>query len=252
MKPVIDSAAPLWKDDINYPGVPPMPDRPLAAKVTNRATVDYGTYVLAYTTRVVVYALLSAFGAAGALGAVVILSGAAMVIMAALSIGAVLAGGVGVIVITEAHRTYTRHLAVATTETYHERPAAQPAPQPPTARPIVASANGNPRTTRTGRLHFEPTVWRDLFDRALRNNGVVTRDGALSARADELAAEVERLTAENAALRGELSKWRDANATLRAQLDAAQQAMRTQAAQAAYYGCPHCGAAIELPAPPQE
>lgn len=78
MKPVIDSAAPLWKDDINYPGVPPMPDRPLAAKVTNRATVDYGTYVLAYTTRVVVYALLSAFGAAGALGAVVILSGAAI------------------------------------------------------------------------------------------------------------------------------------------------------------------------------
>lgn len=45
---------------------------------------------------------------------------------------------------------------------------------------------------------------------------------AQTARADELAAEVERLTAENAALRGELSKWRDANATLRAQLDAAE------------------------------
>lgn len=182
MKRVIDSAAPLWKDDINYPGVPPMPDRPLAAKVTNRATVDYDTYVLAYTTRKVLYVMLAALGAAGAVLAVAATTGAAMVILAALSIGAALSGVVGVMVITDAHHTYTRHLAVAVTETYHDRPAAPPSPPPPTARPIVASANGNPHTTRTGRLQFEPTVWRDLFDRALRNGGAVTRDGALSAR----------------------------------------------------------------------
>lgn len=175
MKRVIDSAAPIWRDDPNYPGVPTMPDSPspLAAKITNRATVDYQTYVLAYTTRRVLYVLLSAFGAAGALGAVVYLSGAVMVILAALSIGAVLAGAAGFLTVTDAHRAYTRHLAVATTETYHQRPTT---PQPATVRPFVASNNGDGRTTNTGRLNFTPQVWRDLFDRALANGGVISRD----------------------------------------------------------------------------
>ncbi len=173
MKRVIESATPLWKDDINYPGVPPMPDRPLAAKITNRATVDYETYVLAYTTRKVLYVMLTAFGMAASVLTVVTLTGAAMVILAALSIGAALAGIVGVMVITEAHRSYTRHLAIAVTETYHDRPATPP---PNTVRPYVASSNGDGRTTNTGRLNFTPAVWQALFNRALANGGYIDRD----------------------------------------------------------------------------
>ena len=49
MKRVIESAAPIWKDDINYPGVPA--DPPVAARTTSRATVTYETYVLQYAAR---------------------------------------------------------------------------------------------------------------------------------------------------------------------------------------------------------
>lgn len=152
-----------------------MNDDDLTARSTSRATVDYDTYVLRYAARQRGHVLLAVVGLVVTIGAAVYLSGAWLIMAAAVGIGLSAAGCAGFLVTADAHATYTRHLAVSVSETY-SRPA--PRPQPETVRPFVASANGDGRTTNTGPLAFSPQVWRDLFDRALANGGAVVRDDA--------------------------------------------------------------------------
>lgn len=164
----------IWRgSDPNYPGVP-QPDPNLVAKSTSRATVTYDTYVLQYAARQRGHVLLSSFGVALAIGAAMYLSGPLLVILIAVGVGAFLAGSIGFLIAAGAHDSYTRDLAVSVSETYHHRP--EPQPQPATVRPFVASANGDGRTTNTGRLQFEPRVWQALFDLALRNQGVIDKE----------------------------------------------------------------------------
>lgn len=165
----IANPAPLWQDDVNYPGVP---KHELAAKTTSRATVDYDTYVLRYAARQRGNVLLITAGVMTAVGAAIYLSGAALVLIAAGGIGAALAGCAGFVVAAQAHGSYTRDLAVSVSETWHRNPP----PRPATVRPFVASNNGDGKTTTTGRLDFTPGMWRDLFDLAMKNGGVVNRD----------------------------------------------------------------------------
>lgn len=166
----VANPAPLWQDDINYPGVP---NRELAAKTTSRATVDYDTYVLRYAARQRGHVLLITAGVTAAVGAAVYLSGPALVLIAAGGIGAAFAGCAGFVVAAQAHGSYTRDLAVSVSETWHRD---TPPPRPATVRPFVASTNGDGKTTTTGRLDFTPEIWRDLFDRAMKNGGVINRD----------------------------------------------------------------------------
>lgn len=173
MKRVIESAAPIWKDDINYPGVPA--DPPVAARTTSRATVTYETYVLQYAARQRGHVLLATAGVVLALGAMYLVDGTALlVILISLGVGGLMSGGVGFAIAADAHASYTRNLAVSVSETYERRPTTPP---PATVRPYVASSNGDGRTTNTGRLNFTAQVWKALFDRALANGGVISRDG---------------------------------------------------------------------------
>ena len=167
----IEADATLWPaDNPNYPGVPQRPD--IIARSTSRATVDYETYVLAYAAQQRGHVLLMTAGIVLIIGAAFYLSPPWLIIAAALGLGLTFGGAAGFTTAWDAHRSYTRDLAVSISETY-ERPA--PRPQPATVRPFVPSGN-NAATTNTGRLNFTPQVWRDLFDLALENSGVITRD----------------------------------------------------------------------------
>lgn len=171
-KRTVESAT-IWRaNDPNYPGVP-QPPGDVVTRATTRATVDYETYVNAYAAQQRGHVLLLTAGVVIGIGAAFYLSPPWLIIAAALGIGMTAAGVVGFGVAMDAHHSYTRNLAVSVSETY-ERPAV--APPPATVRPYVASANGDGRTTNTGRLNFSPEVWRDLFDRALARGGVITRD----------------------------------------------------------------------------
>lgn len=147
----------------------------VVTRATSRATVEYETYVLSYAAQQRGHVLLMTIGIVIVVGAGVYLSGTWLILLVALGIGLAFAGGFGLAFAVDAHRSYTHYLAVSVSETYERQPPAAP---PPSVRPFVASSNGNGRTTNTGRLNFTPAVWRDLFDRALGNGGVVTRDGA--------------------------------------------------------------------------
>ncbi len=162
----IESPRPLWRDTPDYPGIPTVD---MATKITNRATVDYDTYVLRYDSRQRANVVLCVGGAALMAGAVGYLTGGLAFVGLAVGLVSTLAGAVGFIVAKDAHNSYTQHLAVAVSETYH-RP---PEPKAATARPFVASENG--RTTHTGRLQFAPEVWRALFDMALASGGAITK-----------------------------------------------------------------------------
>ena len=169
----VASPTPLYRTDPAYPGVPLAEPGEVAARTTSRATVDYDTFVLRYAARQRGHVLLATAGVILILGAGIYLpDGPAIIVLIALGIGAIMAGGVGFFIAAGAHDTYTQHLAVSVSETYHTRPAAPPA----TVRPFVVSANGDGRTTNTGRLDFTPQVWQALFDRALANGGFINRD----------------------------------------------------------------------------
>ena len=159
-----------------------MPPDELTSRTSTRSTVDYRDYVNGYAGRQQARLLLAVFGVVVAVGAAVYLNGAWLIMVAALGIGLALSGIGGFLIAADAHATYTRYLAISTSETY-SRPAPVPAPTTETVRPFVASQNAtNGRTTIAGTLAFAPGVWRDLFNRALANGGVVTRDGAQAAR----------------------------------------------------------------------
>lgn len=174
MKTKVESAT-IWRaNDPNYPGVPQPPPPEVLARSTSRATVDYDTYVLRFSRELRFNALLMVAGIVAIIGAGFYLSGVGLIIIAALGIGLGIGGFVGYMAADRAHSAYTRDLAVSVSETYE--PRQRPTPPPATVRPFVASSNGDRRTTNTGRLDFTPQVWRDLFDRALTNGGVITRD----------------------------------------------------------------------------
>lgn len=169
MKPVTESAAPIWKDDINYPGVPALP----VSKTTSRATVTYETYVLDYAARQRGHVLLATAGLIMALGAMYLIdNNALLVLFIALGVGGIMSGSIGFAIAADAHASYTRNLAVSVSETWERR---QP-PAPATVRPFVASSDGDGRTTNTGRLNFTPPVWQALFNRAMSNGGFIDRD----------------------------------------------------------------------------
>lgn len=161
----------------------PTPDDPPPADVLARTFArshdTHDEYVVRYTARQRGHVLLTATGLALGVVAALHLAGLAQHLLIALGAILTITGGVSYFVMSSAHRTYTQYLAVSVSETY-ERPT-PPSPQPVTIRPFVASANGDGRTTNTGRLDFPPTVWRDLFDRALAKGGAVTRDDARAA-----------------------------------------------------------------------
>lgn len=149
---------------------------PLAGlhKRTNAKTVTYEEFVNRFARRQAGYVALVFFGAFVAVGAAVYLRGDAVLWLMALGAGLASFGAAGFLFNWHAHNEYLDNgFGVTTTETYQPRPAA---PEPTTVRPFVASANSDGRTTNTGRLDFEPRVWRDLFDRALNNGGVINRD----------------------------------------------------------------------------
>lgn len=174
MKKKVESAT-IWRDtDINYPGVPQPPPPEVLTRSTSRATVEYEQYVLAYAAQQRGHILLMVAGIVITIGAAVYLSGSWLIITLAIGLGLAFGGFVGAAFAADAHNSYTRHLAISTSETYE--PRQRPAPPPATVRPFVASSNGDRRTTNTGRLDFTPQVWRDLFDRALTNGGVINRD----------------------------------------------------------------------------
>ncbi len=171
-------APPAVRDNINYPGVPLQPGDeppPIAARTTSRAIVQYEIYVLQYSGRQFRHTFIMAFGIVLALIAILYLDGHPQQIAIAIAIAFVLAAAVGYLTTANAHATFTRDLAVATSETWHPRPAAPP---PATVRPFVPSTNpdGHTRTTNTGRLDFTPQVWQSFFNRALANGGFINRD----------------------------------------------------------------------------
>lgn len=168
-----DTGAPLWRaTDPNYPEVPQPPE--VVARSTSKANVTYDDYVHRHAALQRNHILLMVTGIVATICAAYYLSGIALVIVAAVAVGLAFAGAVGFATAAGAHRSYTQHLAISTSETY-ERPAAA-TPQPATVRPFVVSSSGDGRTTNTGRLDFAPEVWRDFFDRALANGGAVNRD----------------------------------------------------------------------------
>ena len=171
-------SATIWRaTDINYPGVPQPPPE-VVTRATSRAVVDYEIYVNAYAAQQRGHVLLSTFGVVITIGAAFYLSPPWLIITIALGIGLLFAGATGFGVALDAHRTYTRDMAVSVSETY-ERPA--PPPPPATVRPFVVDDSNGHRTIRTGRLDFRPPVWQSLFNRALANGGSITRDDAKDA-----------------------------------------------------------------------
>jgi hypothetical protein len=171
-------SATIWRaTDINYPGVPQPPPE-VVTRATSRAVVDYEIYVNAYAAQQRGHVLLSTFGVVLTIGAAFYLSPPWLIITIAAGIGMLFAGAVGFGVAMDAHRSYTRDLAVSVSETY-ERPA--PPPPPATVRPFVVDDSNGHRTIRTGRLDFQPPVWQSLFNRALANGGSITRDDAKDA-----------------------------------------------------------------------
>lgn len=171
-------SATIWRGvDPNYPGVPQPPPE-VVTRATSRATVDYPTYVLDYAWRQVFHALLWGLGVMFVIGAAIVLKGEWQFFFVGFGGALIIAGVIGFFVILDAHRSYTRDLAHSISETY-ERPA--PPPPPATVRPFVVDDSNGHRTIRTGRLDFRPTVWQSLFNRALANGGVITRDDAKDA-----------------------------------------------------------------------
>lgn len=172
LQSAIDTDGAIWRGrDPNYPGVPQPPE--VLARSTSRATVDYETYVLAYAAQQRGHALLLTAGVVVVIGAAFYLSPPWLIIAVAVGLGLAFGGATGYGTARDAHRSYTRHLAVSVSETYER---AQPAPPPATVRPFVESSGNGQRTTNTGRLNFPPDVWRSLFDLALANGGMVNRD----------------------------------------------------------------------------
>lgn len=172
-KRTVESAT-IWRaTDPNYPDVPQPPPPEVVARSTSRSTVDYDTYVLRYTGQQRRHTLLFTAGIVGAILSAFYLTGVALIIAAAIAIGLAFTGAVGFVIAANAHGSYTRDLAISTSETY-ERPPSPPQPQ--TVRPFVASGNPGRRTTNTGRLQFEPQVWQSLFNLALANGGTVDKE----------------------------------------------------------------------------
>lgn len=156
---------------------------PLAGlhKRTNAKDVTYEEFVSKFARRQASYIFLVTLGIFIAVGAVAYMTtdGLPRVLAAGIGVALSFAGAAGFLFNWQAHGEYLDHgFGITTTETYQPRPAAPPE----NVRPFVASQNSDGRTTNTGRLNFPPAVWRDLFDRALSNGGVITRDGAQAAR----------------------------------------------------------------------
>lgn len=157
------------RDDINYPGV----IMPVTSRAQQRTTVDYDTYVLRYAAAMRLNAVLFFAGAALFFAGVVWTSIPVTYFVAAVALGPMAGGAFGLWSTMTAHQEY-RDMAVTITETYAAPP---PAPKPVTVRPFVTSANGDGRTTNTGRLQFAPIVWQRLFELALKNEGAISKDG---------------------------------------------------------------------------
>lgn len=148
-------------------------------KRTNALAVTYEEFVSRFARRQAGYVFTLVFGLFVTVGGVIYLTGPTAVWITATGAGIAAAGAAGFLFNWSAHNEYLDNgYGVTTTETYQPRPSAPLE----TVRPFVASANSDGRTTNTGRLNFPSAVWRDLFDRALSNGGVITRDGAQSAR----------------------------------------------------------------------
>lgn len=162
----------IWRDsDPNYPGVP-QPSEVLA-RSTSRAAVTYETYVLAYGARQRSNLLLAGAGGLLLILGLAYLTDLWLVVVVAIGAIGVVAGLGSLWITADAHASYTQDLAVSMTETY-ERPNPAPTRQE-TVRPFIASRN--PGTINVGRFDFKPAVYRDLFDLALQNGGIITRDG---------------------------------------------------------------------------
>ena len=106
-------SATIWRaTDINYPGVPQPPPE-VVTRATSRAVVDYEIYVNAYAAQQRGHVLLSTFGVVLTIGAAFYLSPPWLIITIAAGIGMLFAGAAGFGVAMDAHRTYTRDLAVS-------------------------------------------------------------------------------------------------------------------------------------------
>lgn len=142
----------------------------LKSRVTNRATVDYDTYVLRYGAAQRFNVLLMFSGITAVVGSIVYLPVPGAVIGLTIGLGLTAGGAAGWLAAGQAHSEY-REMAVSMTETY-EHPRAAVVDHG--VRPFVASSNGGGRSTvKTGQLRFEPRIWQELFDRALHNGGVI-------------------------------------------------------------------------------
>ncbi len=137
-------------------------------RATQRPAAAFDDYVLRYGRAQRVNLFLIFAGAALAVGAVMQLTGGAAVIVAAVGLGVLGAGGGGLLIAAGAHASYTRHLGVTTTRAYAE--------PPPAVRPFVPSRN--PSTVRAGRFQLPATTWAALFATAEGNGGRLTRDAA--------------------------------------------------------------------------
>lgn len=145
--------------------------QPTPARTATRPTVAYPEYVMAFARSAAGYIFLTFAGVALSVGAGMYIDGRMMVLFVAVGLGIAAAGAGGLLAVLTAHATYTRHLAVSSTTTYQEPPAAGP-----TVRPFVPSSNGAP-TVRAGRFKLTRDEWARLFQSA-GDGGRLTRDNA--------------------------------------------------------------------------
>ena len=168
----------VWRaTNPNYPGVPQPPDDPpiVAKTSTSSRGVDYDGYVLTYTARQRNHAFMVAAGVTLGTAAAFYLTGTWLILAAVLAIGLIIAGGTAFLIMAQAHAAYTQ-LLVSHTVTY-----ADPRPVPVAdVRPVMPTVDN---TIRRGRFALPADQWLRLFDAAHANNGRLTRDNIVKAKA---------------------------------------------------------------------
>jgi hypothetical protein len=167
----------VWREDPSYPGLlqPPADPPPVAKTSISSRGADYHDYVLVYTARQRNHAFMLAAGCALGVAAAFYLRGPWLTISVVLAIGLIFAGGAALAIMAQAHASYTSLLENRTT-TY-----ADPRPTPVAdVRPVMPAQDN---TIRRGRFALPTAMWLRLFDAAERNDGKLTRDNIVKAKA---------------------------------------------------------------------
>jgi hypothetical protein len=160
---------------LNYPGA--LHEAAPVGVSTVKSQVDYPTYVSGHGKRMALYGAIAFAGAAVAIGGMMAVSVPWVFFLVGFGGTLLFSGAVGLWAEYNAHEDWSRYGYGVSTK--WETTAPPPPEKRETVRAFVASENG--RQINTGRLDFSPTVWRDLLDVALANNGYVTKDGARKA-----------------------------------------------------------------------